>query len=314
MNNTDPGVSDHALVESLLRRYRGTFRLEHYSGMWRKFFERHHRQLHEVFMSGTVEQAAAALRDPMSNMLHYGFENTFKGVVGHSNQDLGELRQLSVALGADRLENPANPKSPPARLLHFVDRKLEVAEDVLRRIDGVVGYVVDFPNIFRGEAGTITARGVAGYRAIHAIYQAAMLRRGSVLEIGGGLGRTAYYAARSGIEDYTIVDLPFTAISQGYFLGRALGEHRISLLSPDEFLQGSRTYDICLNVDSMTEMGREMAERYASAIRTRCKEFISINQEANEFSVSDLFGRPASRHQYWLRSGYVEERFRFEGG
>ncbi len=49
------------------------------------------------------------------------------------------------------------------------------------------------------------------------------------LEIGGGLGHTAYYAWRSSVTHYSTVDLPMTAVAQAGFLGRALGCDAISL-------------------------------------------------------------------------------------
>jgi hypothetical protein len=50
-----------------------------------------------------------------------------------------------------------------------------------------------------------------------------------LLEIGGGLGRTAYYAWQFGLRDYTLIDIPITAVAQANFLGRVLGERAIQL-------------------------------------------------------------------------------------
>ncbi len=54
-----------------------------------------------------------------------------------------------------------------------------------------------------------------------------------VLEIGAGLGRTAYYAWRAGIRHYTIVDVPLTAVAQADFLGRTLGPEALTLAGED---------------------------------------------------------------------------------
>lgn len=256
-------------------------------------------------MRGSAEDAAAILRDPMSNFLHYGFENTFRGFPGGIDKDISALRTLGEALGTERLINPSH--DTVAMKFRNFRRSLESAEAILARIDARLGRI-DFPNPFPVESGIDTKRGIASNRAIQAIYQASLLK-GRVLEIGGGLGRTAYYAHRFGITDYTIVDLPFTGISQGYFLGATLGEHPIKLISPDEFFASSETYDIAFNADSLTELSRSAAEKYSSAIKSRAKIFISINHESNGFGVSDLFSQRISRNPYWFRSGYVEEYF-----
>ena len=295
------------LVADLLATYRRTFREEHYSGLWKDIFDQHQRPLHEVFMKGSAQEAEAILRNPTSNYLHYGFEDTFKGYTGGNSGDISLLRKLSEALGAEKLENPEHKSlQMKARKLW---RELDSAEAILLRIDKLCG-PVDFPNPFPGETGTVTGRGIASYRAFHAIYQASLLK-GRVLEIGGGLGRTAYYAHRFGVSGYTIVDLPFSGISQGYFLGRVLEGHNVKLQSPDEFFDSTQTYDLAMNVDSLTELSIEVAQKYANAIKARARRFISINHESNRFAARDLFGRPQSRHPYWLRAGYVEETFTF---
>ena len=161
---------------------------------------------------------------------------------------------------------------------------------------------------------------------MQAIYQAHRLKGclsvietgQSILEIGGGMGRTAYYAHRLDMVDYTIVDLPLALVGQACFLAGALGEDAVSLhgesragicLRPPQWLKDNkRRFDIALNVDSLTEMSREYAEYYLSFIRTNCRSFLSINHEANDFTTQelapDLF---ASRMPYPMRRGYVEE-------
>ena len=159
---------------------------------------------------------------------------------------------------------------------------------------------------------------------IQALYQAwrVPLLTGSVsssriLEIGGGLGRTAYYAWRSGARDYTIIDLPMTGVAQGYFLDRTLGEDSVCLFGEERsgirvlpqaaFLDATDRYDLAINVDSLTEMAAETAEAYCSAIKARAGVFLSINHETNPFTVCETctnVGMPViSRTPYWLRRG-----------
>ena len=191
------------------------------------------------------------------------------------------------------------------------------------------------PNPYPGERGVNSSRGVVQYRVPQAIYQAyriSELVRGvsnpKVLEIGGGLGRTALYAHQLGITDYTIIDIPVSSLAQGYFLGRVLGDSAISLygdvappselinkvklLSPNCFIKGSERYDLVVNVDSLTEIGAEAAQLYWSVIQQRADVFLSINHETNEFTVAELIKESshisqANRMPYWLRRGYVEE-------
>jgi hypothetical protein len=188
------------------------------------------------------------------------------------------------------------------------------------------------PNPFPRECGCASSRGVISYRVPQALYQAWRIRqlvagipRPRVLEIGGGLGRTAFYARQFGITDYTIIDIPISSLAQGNFLGRVLGEEDISLygeaeastrqiklLPPAAFLDRADRYDVVLNVDSLTEIGIVAARQYCSAIRNKADVFLSINHEANSFTVAGLIKEGGgaveySRTPYWLRRGYIEE-------
>ena len=74
-------------------------------------------------------------------------------------------------------------------------------------------------------------------------------------------------------------------------------------------------YDLVVNVDSLTEIGRVAADQYWSAIEARADKFLSINHEANEFTVAHLISEArhirASRTPYWMRRGFVEEVVEF---
>jgi putative sugar O-methyltransferase len=150
------------------------------------------------------------------------------------------------------------------------------------------------------------------------------------LEIGAGLGRTAYYARQFGIMDYTIIDIPITLISQSYFLGIVLGEEavllagedapdrgsRVKILPPSQFLDGEEKYDLILNADSLTELCQTAAKAYWNQIESRCRVFLSINHESNPFTVREFIHRSRcvqsyDRQPYWLRNGYTEEVVRF---
>ncbi len=190
---------------------------------------------------------------------------------------------------------------------------------------------IHFPNPYPNEVGLKTSRGVASYRAVQALYQAyrvaELLRdrpNARVLEIGGGLGRTAFYAHQFGLRDYTLIDLPMTSVAQSYFLGRVLGPDAISLFGEDRpgiriqppavFLDAADRYDLVLNVDALPEMAADTATAYCQAIKARADIFLSINHEYNTLTVRELCARLSmhaeSRMPYWLRRGYVDEVFR----
>jgi hypothetical protein len=326
--------SNPKLVERLLASYRRTFKKAHYGSMWGTIFEQNHLPIHRVFMGGTAAEAERILGNPTTTEIHHGFDTTVaeftKRLIASETTARGlaktckmKLLTLGDALGVTTLDNPesycAHPEPTPA-----LD-----TDQLLERIEGAIGFKISFPNPFPNEFGLATKRGVAGYRAINALYQAYRIkelvggvRNPRILEIGGGTGRTAYYAHKLGLKNYSIVDLPFTAISQGYFLGRTLGPESVcadgepekadavKLYAPETFFARRERYDLIVNIDSLTEMGRETASAYCKAIRSRAARFLSINHESNEFTVRQVSGvAPETRYPYWMRRGYVEELY-----
>jgi hypothetical protein len=282
----------------------------------------------EALARGQIEQLQRLLRDPGKTDLFYGFENLARslnpeqpGQEPHSVWAYQNLLFLAEAIGVKRRWHPEN--RTPIWPLPTVDTLLAL-------IDEGVGHHVEFPNPFPGEIGLASSRGIISYRAIQAIYQAWRvynLAKGNIdariVEVGAGLGRTAFYAAKFGLRNYTIVDLPLTSVAQGYFLGRTLGPGAISLfkeerssiaiLPPSAFLNSDDRYDVVLNADSLTELNREEASAYCAAFRDRANIFLSINHEINPFTVHELYaavaGPSVSRSPYWMRGGYVEEIF-----
>jgi hypothetical protein len=331
-----PGVTgaqaadDLSLVERVIAAYRASSGtpLGDANSFWLQTISDIKRPLHDLLMTGSLQSVAQMLRSPAENMLFCGFDSL--NAQDARPQDPGwqrwmqswtgdNLLRLAEAVGAWRLEYP-----------EAASRGAVDPEEVLRALDSKFGFAVRFPNPFADEVGLATSRGIVSYRAVQALYQAYRIfeligRRSSarIAEIGGGLGRTAYYARQFGIRNYTIIDLPMTAVAQGYFLGRTLGADAVGLfgessagcdvLPPMSFLEGTEKYDLVVNVDSLTEMARDTARAYVEAIRARAAMFLSINHEYNAFSVNDILAEsglhPAARTPYWLRRGYVDEVF-----
>lgn len=325
---------DASLVERIISAYRGA--IEQEIGSKKSFWisglmAEAKRSIHEALVLGQKDKVSQVLRKPRETALLFGFENFYDQALPRAVDliDLWEfqapydiLRRLAEILGTQRMENPES-------FYHGLRADIPSIDQLLSEVEVAIGIPIELPNYFVGESGLGTSRGVATYRAFQAIYQAyriAELVKGNkgarVLEIGGGLGRTAYYAMKFGIRDYTMIDLPMTAVAQSYFLGRSLGEDAIQLygenrnasmriLPPASFFEASDKYDLILNVDSMTEMAYETASSYWQQIRARSPLFLSINHESNDFTVRDLYlasgTRQILRTPYSMRRGYVEE-------
>ena len=307
--------------------------------MWRGFFETRQSALHDTFMNGSVSEAKKVLSNPGESNLFYGFDNLFVDCVQQIKRSpdckalgavpfLDDLLSSAEAFGALRSENPESAAWRNSILS---------ADEVLARMEKALGVQIVFPNPYVDEFGLETSRGAAGYRAIHALDLALRVRQllkgipsPRILEIGAGLGRSAYYATQFGLVGYEIVDLPFTAISQGYFLMSTLGTDRVSLAgeaaskgagcvkltTPSEFLASSDHYDLVVNVDSFTEIDPQVARQYWQKIEASSTRFLSINHEINPFTVKDLYDQSrrvkrSFRHPCWLRRGYVEELVEF---
>lgn len=331
-----PG-DDAELISRVAAAYRRAVRtpIGPKDSAWLSTFAEYNRAAHETLESGDDAAAARLLRNPASSMLFYGFHSVHSAYVSKNEEERWQrwrhrqaydnLLQLTRAVGIRRVENPeAN---------HDFDEAPGV-ETLLEELDAEFGFRIEFPNLFAGEIGLATSRGVAHYRALQALYQAWRIRRllrdvprPRVLEIGAGLGLTAYYATKLGLTDYTIIDIPMTNVAQGYFLGRVLGPQAISLwgetaaatvrvLPPVAYQDRDDRFDLIVNVDSLTEMAEPTAREYLERAAGKTPRFLSINHEHNAFTVAELCrGRRDTRIERapcWARRGYVEELIEFQ--
>lgn len=148
-----------------------------------------------------------------------------------------------------------------------------------------------------------------------------------VVEIGPGMGRTAYYGHLAGL-DYTTIDLPLGIVAQACFLGRAVGPDALWFSDEDEIapagriklLHGApdRQFDIALNVDSMTEMPTAVAFNYFRWAASHARHLLSINHSKNPFTVAQVAAFAAPNKVVWRRpcpawDGYTEEVFKLNG-
>jgi SAM-dependent methyltransferase len=326
-------IANDSLVARVVAAYKFAIDRSEASGsFWDTQFADLKADVHAALINGDSEQVQLILADPGSTDLFYGFDNLARSLIATdgrliTDEDLfgtaiyRDLLLLSEAIGVRALWNPENPREQT-----FAD-----VETILAKLDGTFGFTITFPNPFPGEVGLETTRGIASYRAVQALYQAwriagllSELPRARILEIGAGMGRTAFYASQLGISNYTIIDLPMTNVAQAAFLSHALGDDQITLageerpgsvrvLPPFAFLEASDEYDLVLNVDSMTEMSREIAQSYCRAVKDRARMFLSINHETYTLTVANTAASvgiaPATRTPYWMRTGYVDELF-----
>lgn len=301
--------------------------------MWSGIFMELQGDIHNAFINDDDKKISHILQNPAKYNLFYGFENMCKALLNNKRlEDLLEpemtmdsLITLCEAVGVLKI---ANPESLRIKKSISVDEAIELLES---KFD----FNLLFPNPFKEEYGLKTKNGIASYRAIQAIYQAWKvfelvkdIPNPKILEIGGGLGRTAFYCNLFGIKNYTIVDIPMSLVSQTNFLSRALSQNaihlmgepeigdrrKINLIDMDSFFENDYQYDLIINVDSLVELDKKIATNYFNKVSSSCQFFFSINHENNSFSVNDIWESShsmdkLSRSLYWLRRGYVEELF-----
>ena len=284
--------------------------------IWSKI-NRMRADVHDALLADSDEPLREIFTAPDRTDLFYGADNTAKsiakGPTGNRTRDL----ENDFAL-LDGIVNRVDESDP---------------EKALTRLDAKLRQTITFPSISDDEAGIITSRGVASYRALQAIYQAWRVleltngnANSAILEIGPGLGRAIFYCYRAGLTDLTTVDLPLGVVAQAYFLGRGLGPERIWLLGDDPQLAAGRIkllpagyrlgrFDLVVNVDSLVEMPLITQIEYLRLIAKSGALLLSINHSIGGFSVEKVVRTflPCSEVKtkpYPMRKGYAESCFK----
>ena len=281
-----------------------------------------------------IEDLAYLLKNPKKHSMLWGIDNHLCKERNEMSNNIIKQVILNTCYSIGILHFP-NPEHPRYSILIEEHRNYDI-EKILIRFDDYFGFTIDFPSVFNDEAGLPCSRGLIAYRAAHALYFLHRMKESlpndtdftklRVLELGGGIGRLAYYAAKMGVAKYTILDIPSTALIQGYFLESALGENTVSLygegvnptrtiniIPPEEYLNIGKEYDIIVNFDGITEYGWENAKRYINHFPNICSIFLSINHEYNEYKVQQLYFyernkfKCLGRFNSWYREGYIEE-------
>ena len=300
------------------------------SGQWKEICSSYQADALRLIRDGDKSKLQQMLANPLSNNLQYGFDNLASVLKSKFRIETSKEAETAadhfVALGEYTL---ASKYFSPEAMVSPLKKKIFITNIIKKIVDLKFEGKVIFPNPYINEAGLGTEFGVASIRVPAAIYQALRARDfgSKICEIGPGLGRTAYFSKLLGVKKYTLVDLPIPSLCQAYFLGSSLpnesftfNHHSLNELGgfifrqPDTFMQEYDQYDLILNVDSLTEMGIDVARAYLKNFVGKTNWFLSINHEGNEFSVREIAAelpeyKLISRNRSWIRQGYVEELF-----
>jgi hypothetical protein len=343
-----PDALDEQLAERLIAAFHRAGDTEP-QGMWGWIFEQRQQEL------------AAALRarevTPLARLLATMFRSD--AVVGMATGSLVDARSsrlsrrlfwlrtvdgivsLAESLGVVAAENPEQSR--------YGGALRDGLDDLVGRIEDHLGISLAFPEVGSPfgvplrESSVISTEQPEQVEAAVRLSEVVGTHLGDrvdglrVAEIGAGYGGMAYWFLQlmPRTAAYTIIDLPIVNVIHGYFLARALGPDRVSLLGeppaqvrvlPDHALDEVETpFDVLVNKDSFPEMPEEAMLTYLRWGREACNGLVySFNQESvAEFNgerqnlvpaaIADVGGyRRVERRPSWVRRGYVEETYLVE--
>jgi hypothetical protein len=299
--------------------------------------------VHDALIDKDDDKLRAIFANPVSTDLFLGVDYLCHSIIGQlppigkpaqwaipslSNLGGGALDAFDQQTVTDHFRNNASKDfSILARAIGLASNNQETA---LLDLDKVLRQHVLFPN-FPAELGLASTRGTITDRAIQALYYTSLASTlladcsdKSIVEIGPGIGRIAYYSYLSGVTDYTTIDLPMGMVAQACFLGMALGPDKIWLPSDNpnladgriKLLVGqlpSRNYGLAINTDSLTEMNFKTAVAYVRWIKQHCQLFFCVNHDTNWFEVEPLAKKwfeIAISRPFPLRPSFVEAIYR----
>jgi hypothetical protein len=306
MHGTKPlGYLGDEFLDRVRRSYRLALNVHGQDGdkgpVWQPIEERR-ADVHAALVSSDNAELRRIFADPVSTDLYYGTDGICRSIFGRLQNDCeyregfavhvrGLIKDVAKAMGLPEADDP---------------------DFSIARMDDLLLQRVEFPSPFDGEIGLETARGLATERSVRALYEifrvlkllgSDKLRR--IVEIGPGVGRTALYGYRAGL-DYTTVDLPLGMVAQACFLGAVLGPDRLWFegendIPPNDrikILAGlpSRLFDVAVNADSMTEMPLGVAIDYVIGFKRNVPVFMSINHSKNLFTVAEIFAITRAGH------------------
>jgi len=317
-----------------------------------------HSATSQAEMMGALQSRDPAALFDQLNRAHYthtmtGYDQNgrqtagFDAQPGHLNwlatMIYTTLIRLGSATGVLRVFNPEQPGNFPW-----------LAEDqtatILPALARVLPIGRKFPVAAKGEAGIATPMGLLGHRhaiglgylrEIKDVLEANPGRYTRIVEIGGGLGRTAFHVARDMGLAVTILDLPVVGVTQYAFLrvngvkvdlwpesAAAPKPGNVSLINAfSAHDPADYTGALFVNFDSFVEMGRDAQESYFDLITAAGCDLLSINHEADkvmtgaghrqQWDLARLTARgfdASPRQIFWERDGYIRQFFRNRNG
>jgi len=326
-----------ARVVAAYRRARATF-TPAAPGLWDGLEERN-RPFIDALDRGDVEAVRLALADLFESPMIFGLGHGVAGYADvlrrfpdgnpHQVRFTDTLRSLAEAVAVLPL---TSPEQAPAEDGHALDFDLVAA---FRGVSAATGLALDFPEVasvsgFRVGGAFATTDALTHMYTLHRLRELGAGPTSAVVEVGGGYGCLALLAYRAGLRQWTVIDLPWVAALQGYFLLRTLPPGDVQLFgepdAPVRVLPPASFHDLAdgsvdylVNTNSLPEMGAATARDYlATARRVLGGVFLSINQEAQaavpdggrQLWLARLMAdgwRRLARSRYWLRRGYAEE-------
>ena len=134
-----------------------------------------------------------------------------------------------------------------------------------------------------------------------------------VLELGGGYGGLALLCLQFNPRiAYVICDLEESLFVQGVFLSQHLGDDKVKLGEPAEFLPGhvhlvpqtradaleKLRFDLAINQQSMQEMTTAQVERYCQILEKCAARFYSCNRRSHGAGIVETKGLIPDVHAY----------------
>lgn len=298
------------------------------------------KNFHKDLLKMNDDEFFNEVANPSKNNLHYGFGDICKYVLENPRISYFYLNK-TVYDTIFRICCSLGLRNFP-ETYHFLKFSFENPDKMLQDIFEKIGFKTDFPNIFLGEFGLKTNFGIVSFAPIQQLYHAIKIlefcttykiKNPRILEIGAGLGLSAYHARNFNIKDYTILDLSLGSLSQAFFFGSTIGKEniiigdeikkydsnhnefkeKIKLIQSTDLELVPDNIDLIINCDSITEMSQQQAEIYTKIASKKSKFFLSLNHDNNKFTISDIFNNTTFKRIYriptWYRSGYIEELY-----
>jgi hypothetical protein len=353
--NVNPTSKDKLTIERLLEAYRKAEVDEAKViqrpelDVWVSLKQKAHADFLNLLQKENVDTLAYYLCNMARMDISEGIEqgaNEYKKILTNrkyrswlSQFNLDKLITLAEALGVLPYENPEQGR--------FGFNMYCDVDDIVENIERNLRINIIPPLDEGGSYKLNTGKGALHYRDIFSLYTAWRIKKileneqnPIVCEIGAGVGKVAYYTHLFDIKNYTIIDLPYINVLQGFYLIRSLpsvevilyGENQGGAKNPISILPywsfediPEKYFTLTLNQDSFPEIDRKIVMSYLNLIKHNTKTyFLSINQEGE--STMSLSGTKQNivlklinevkgfesvyRFPFWLRKGYIEELFK----